>query len=379
MKIRLIVLMLAFACHTLALAQNASFQGNNMLKPSNLRLEYYVNLKETPSTVSAARPWFSNEATHDILRICLDAALKGKIPFYSPHSASDVYEIANHKERITNQEIRERLGERHDTIEIIEESGKSKTQVKVTPFDPNELTGIAFIEDWVITETPLAMTKEVIGMIPVRQFYRNDDPDQEYPLYKKAFLWLDVPAKKSALKKSDARMVLTNKIQYEFFFHTYYPFNNLELTQEIERTTLEQAYDARLVVSPMQAPYLNTFGVERFARIMINKVLSGQIQAYDMTTDKPISADRVKRNLGGRMDTVMIEDIFTGLFRDTVVEHTINPAEITSLIFHEDWYTDPKTLRMKKKVRALSFVREFVDEDKLTLKKNIAFTLHLEE
>jgi hypothetical protein len=62
--------------------------------------------------------------------------------------------------------------------------------------------------------------------------------------------------------------------------------------------------------------------------------------------------------------------------------HTLEPNEFKSVIFHEEWYVDPETLRMQKKVVGLTPVRYYDDEadsERSKLKRKAVFTIYFDK
>jgi hypothetical protein len=91
-----------------------------------------------------------------------------------------------------------------------------------------------------------------------------------------------------------------------------------------------------------------------FMELLFKNALAGKLELYDMN-DKLIDTNRLKIILLASVDTITAQrtqppyDTY-----DTIINKTIEPAEITALRFREDWTYDPATMAIKKKVIAFA-------------------------
>jgi hypothetical protein len=177
-------------------------------------------------------------------------------------------------------------------------------------------------------------------------------------------------------------MVLTNRINYEYFLYANISFYGMDKELTYYNETEEHAREAGNSLVKENSPFLNDYGINRFVGLIINKVLKGNLPAYDFETQQKLSPEQVKQNLGYQTDTILTENAESGTMEEKVLAREINLKDIQSLIFHEEWYIDPMTLRMQKKVIGISPVRYVYKEDDLDRQKpirQIAFTIYFDE
>ena len=97
----------------------------------------------------------------------------------------------NTGEQVPIQKIREHLGESKDTIMIENwDSDFSEYQEVVVenPIRLNEIQSFIFIEDWYVDTISMQINKKIIGIAPVRHYYRDEDYDQENVIKKTLFV-----------------------------------------------------------------------------------------------------------------------------------------------------------------------------------------------
>ena len=77
--------------------------------------------------------------------------------------------------------------------------------------------------------------------------------------------------------------------------------------------------------------------------------------------------------------TVMIEDLENpdGPLIQKTIKGEYNLKKIKAYIFTEDWYLDPETLRIVKKVRAIAPVGYFTNDEDDKISKRIIFEVEL--
>ena len=92
---------------------------------------------------------------------------------------------------------------------------------------------------------------------------------------------------------------------------------------------------------------------------IISKVVSGKVPAFDATTRKPLSKEKANE-LFSSLDTVsyMSEDDVPVV---SVVEKTIDKAEIKSIVFSERWQVNVSTGMIKKTIVGASLIR-YIEE-----------------
>jgi len=95
--------------------------------------------------------------------------------------------------QLTLNEIDERFGAGIDTTyDIDPETGESIPMITKRPADISEVKELLIKERWIFDKQRSVMEPRIIGLCPIRVFYREDDLDQEEVRNKKLF-WVFFP------------------------------------------------------------------------------------------------------------------------------------------------------------------------------------------
>ena len=129
------------------------------------------------------------------------------------------------------------------------------------------------------------------------------------------------------------------------------------------------------------APYFNSLSRDRFVKILFDRVLSGKSQPYGMYNNK-ITVNDIITAMDASPEEVYVPNVETGEEEKVIIEGVIDYTEIKSIIFNEDWYIDPETLRIEKKIISIAPIRHYYiaeDYDGDTLLKKIVFQVFLNQ
>jgi hypothetical protein len=370
----------------LSFSQEMLYKGNNVLMPGNLLVDYSVPLYSCLRPVNGVCPdsiaFFSveNKVNNSIFDIILNSAFNDRILLYKPIIDDySVYTFPEKKKRINANEIKERLGSTEQVVEFADSTGSLIEKWIVKEFDKNELFGIRFIEEWIVSENPFSMTKNVIGYCPIRKFYKPEDFNFSQPQYTNVFLFLDTLLSPIDIEQSNKRMVLTNEIEYEYYLNKHNNnFNDTEGHLKYFKTLTNAGFSP--FINPA-SPYLNNFGIEHFVEFIINKSLKQKYPVYDPFTKEKLSSREVLSRLDCRSDTFDVLNHKTNRMEKQIVEDKINYQDIQSVIFHEQWYIDPVTLRLQKKVNGISLIKWYYkseDAENENLQRKYVFTIYFD-
>lgn len=109
-----------------------------------------------------------------VLNVFLEKALSESVPVYS-------FMLRDSLIALTIDDVKFRLGEGVELVaEYDSETGEEDTLRYEKKIDPQELSGLAFIEDWYIDETSMAIYKDVKAVALVREYYKfldQNDPE----------------------------------------------------------------------------------------------------------------------------------------------------------------------------------------------------------
>jgi hypothetical protein len=346
------------------IAQNQLFKGQNLLIPSNLIVNYNVRLDTCYRMVNGeciehvSKAILKNKSENDLITMILNSALSGKVNCYKTDSWL-TYQLMENRQKLSESEIENKLG-----------------NFDLNTADKKQIVGLNFIEDWEVTNNPLAFKKKVIAYMPLSRYYSDDDSCYENPLYQIPFTIIDTLVAKKQIKKSEKRMILSNIIAYEYFFYLdyTYPYDIDELTKTYKK--FGHGVD-NYILSKETSEYLTRTGITNFLKIMTDKVINEELIAYDYYDNKRLSVNEVKERLGAIKDTVENANI-AGLFSVNYAM-PVDFDEIQSVVFLEKWYIDPVTLRIEKKVFGIAPVRHYYSEDdeqEENLKRQILFKIY---
>ena len=262
---------------------------------------------------------------------------------------------------MSSNDVREKLGaqtefvciEGGDSIEIFEQYNKE------------ELIAIAFYDVWDFDAQNFTMQKTVKAYLPDREYFRDYDVDQLDPIYSLiTSLFFDNELSKKEQKKINSRMQLFMKVKYEFNINNTYEElpENYHYMYERENSSMWTSY-----------------AKEKFTFSILSEVLSGNRPAYDFNTNKQLTINEIRAELGEKREKVLIE-INNGFDTLDIVE-SINFHEIKSFVFIEEWYIDSVSLQINKKVVGIAPVRHYYREDdidRVDVLKKILFVVYFE-
>lgn len=103
---------------------------------------------------------------------------------------------------ITEKEVHDQMGATQQLMEVADLNGTDSitTQIVPIPYNSSEIKSYLVKEVWFYDKQRSVMDVRIIGICPIRTYYRDDDGDQERPLQKKTF-WIYYP---------EARRILAN-------------------------------------------------------------------------------------------------------------------------------------------------------------------------
>lgn len=101
---------------------------------------------------------------------------------------------------VTEKEVHTALGTETTTMTITDLDGNDQTKVVETPYNSSEVKSYLLKELWFFDKQRSVMEVRIIGICPIRVYFRPDDIDMEHPQQKKTF-WVYYP---------EARKILSN-------------------------------------------------------------------------------------------------------------------------------------------------------------------------
>ncbi len=106
---------------------------------------------------------------------------------------------------MTEEEIHKAMGARTKPLVVELENGSYDTTMVQIPYDPTSIKSYLIKEIWFFDKQRSVMDVRIIGLCPIRTYYRDDDTAQANPLYKKVF-WVLYPEARQFLAKAPVYM-----------------------------------------------------------------------------------------------------------------------------------------------------------------------------
>ncbi|MHC1704135.1 MAG: hypothetical protein AB9846_09535 [Tenuifilaceae bacterium] len=341
MKPKRIVFLLFFLLFptSIIVAQSKFITGKNLLLPNNIIVNYsrlldscYGPLVNGRCSDTLLKPYLKNQEYKNILRMINDSVILNARKVYNPNFTGESYQLFNKLEPLDLFPLNEEVTFRWSSA---------------------TLCGLNFIEDWVVNENPLSMSKKVLAYSPFFRYYWEGEENKRNPSFELAYMVVDSLVNPNDVKKSDQRMVLTNTVQYEFFLYTENFFYDVEGNINYYDSIIVIANNSGYNLANPKSPFLSKYSIAKLLEFLRDKVLNKELTAYDFDTQKVLELEEVKSNLGlydGWGDADWGEPL-ESMNKNKFIN------EVASIIFIEDWYIDPVTLRMKKIVKGIAPVR----------------------
>lgn len=266
-----------------------------------------------------------NPGKNDLVRIILDAAAGGAVQTYSFDEFFDpdfpnTYDISS-----------EPLKVRSDSL-------------------ADQIRSVVFIEEWSFDTLAFRFSKSVKGFIPIRHTRQELEPERQKLELTALFRQEEVLSRKEK-RHMNRRMVHVKEIAYEFVLtephllflkdaeeslirelgqaaYKYYNINwNRHASHTIVNSIIDQSFkqDQEVLTADGSEVY-NFDSLPYIVEPYLDSLMESVMNEYDLEEFMPTMADLkydLKRN-------------------------------VFSIIFFEDWYIDPETLYMEKKVNAVA-------------------------
>jgi hypothetical protein len=246
-----------------------------------------------------------------------------------------------------------------------------------TEADLTEIDGLICYDKWQFDPDKFKFRKTVMAYSPIRHYYFSDGFDLGESRYARVgFINQYVPKRKKARKNKSKQMILFKKLKYEFLADN---INTYSMDQDVEQT--EYLFE----IEKENSPQWNSHMKQQVIGSLLDRVLTGTSKAYDFETGRHLSVEEIYKRFGAVKDTVYFDywyDDEWGFENEyEITENNIEQEEIKSLIFIEDWYFDPNTMRLVKEVVGIAPVRWFYTYEFETarLHRTIPFVVYFKD
>ena len=333
----------------------------NALLATEVIATYVVNLEKEDDN---ALPFLQDFDSNKFIARLINKVLSGDIKAYS--YLSDI--------QLTIDELNICCGKSIDTI-IAEDinTGEFVENIVKNEFNQNEVKELVFKEEWYFDDKNFSMEKIVLSLGLVRYYYRDDDVNKENLIKTVLF----------TIHNDDIQNIRPDKMSEGGQEDN----NHYDFTTEVKNLTVlttKAEYIINLEKDESTLPFLEGLDTKKFINIILNKVLSGEVKAYNYFSDKlkQLSVEEIKEKFGAINDTIMVEDFETDEMLIEIIEPEICPEEIQSLVFIEEWYLDEENYMLYKKVVGIAPVREYFREDDINYEeklKTVPFVVYFNE
>lgn len=363
--------------------QQFGFRNDNILLPDRIIVSEHVPFdtlfNQMPSLSpidSATRPIFDYTSEVNILQLLAERAVNGSIEVYDADQVDymDPFNPDARGKPLDVQRIRERLGESEVTIQVFDDNGEEHEVTQRQEIQYQELSSVNFIEEWSFTTNPLRFDKKVNACSPIRRYiyYLNDI--EETFRFRRTF-WFYNPF---AQNNRDSNLIFFARVRYEHLFDMENPYTHENFSEGVTNMMNDETYGPGSIRSTSGAPFLNRINQTIFIKSLLQQAANSKSKVYDYLTSTPLSPKEVEKKIIIR-DTVSIMNI-DGEPMDTVVQREIID-EIRSVIFIEEWYFNPESLRIEKQVKGIAPVRYhfiYKGDDNFQLNREVLFVLSME-
>jgi hypothetical protein len=136
---------------------------------------------------------------------------------------------------------------------------------------------------------------------------------------------------------------------------------------------IEKLADEGIQLEHINAPCWNSTVRSQIVNSVFSKVLGNQVPAFDSETGQYIPLSELKSKAGFGVDTVIYEDVETGVPIKRAIERVFDPNSVKALYFIENWFINPDNLNFRKEVEAIEPERLYLKnpEDSVNSKLNI--------
>jgi hypothetical protein len=300
-----------------------------------------VRMLETGQQIEI--PIFDNEV---LIKPLMSRVLSGMITVYDPNFQGDIndLEYLSEKDIIDTTEILKYMDAGSDTSFLIDDAGNiSLFQEYIQP-DISEISGIFFMENWLLNTEHRLFHKDVIAYLPIRDYYASDDGLNL--VIKRRLLFMAVSSKSlcTGSRKEKARNnggyeLICKDLSYELNLYNK-PYSEYIYREELNNKISLQEYE--------EWEYHHFDFFRHFDRDIVLESIMSSIEQGVLKASKP--DDPFIDLTAGELDQLL----------------QVPLAEINSVIFREDWYLNQKNLDLAKVVKSIILVRHINEYDDYT-------------
>jgi hypothetical protein len=367
---------MALVLNALNSCNQAPVKSDNMLLPDKLlvadNVPFDSSFLQTASTRyidSSVHPVFNYKPEADYPELLTQKALDGKIAIFNPDAIVD-WEQNPILEPINDTLLRVKLGE-VEVMVSMQVGDSTIVQTQKLPIDLHQMVSLYTVEEWNFTTQPLAFTKKVNLLMPVRRYQKGNISD-EYR-FMKLFCFVNPIGNQAKNLQPLAH------VEYEYVFNQPGAFLRADYNRLVSAMLQDDECMSDAIVSSYNAPWFNSISQQKLVHELLNQVFEGKANAVDSETGQPLSADEARKQIF--IESTISYTDEDGIEQTRTIE-TDRTSTIRSVIFTEDWSYNPQTMGLVKKVTGIAPVCYFNYEGSANvnlIRRQVAFKILIPE
>lgn len=358
--ILIIVLILGACVEINTQVENDQTEANALL-PDKLFVNYYTTLNS--DSIHDYNISNFQDTGLNLVEYIFDKALKSQIQMYE---VSDLpsYKVSDGLDELTANDILHKLGMVEQTVSYTNAEGKSVTETHKSEFIADEIIEIGFIEDWFIDENEFNLSKTVHSFSFVRE-YIKDNPEN-----KRKVILFSVYPKVDSLNKPHWEYLCTKATETYVSASKHSEMSELTDRENENRNAGNSIFNDR-------NPFWNHYAYNQLVSNLFQSVKDGELKIVDFQSKDSMNYTDVEAMMGVVEKTISFQDEDGNMVMQTI-KYDLNPEDIKSLVFIEDWYLDTNSLTMKKVIKGIAPVRYFNTGNGDEIRKLIVFLAEFE-
>ena len=330
-------------------------------KPNNYDVKYITETIPLDSVaLKPKRDMFNNHAYYqfentdiNFKKLFVKNIYKNKVKFYQTDYKDDAfidYKKENYKQIDTTMVLK-RIGIKSDTIYVDNlDGGLEKKAIRTKAYGTDSISVIRSKEIWKFDAKNFKFYKKVFAYSPAIKFYREKGGNAQYRLIATI---LNNESLNEFSEKVPRKMKLFKKIKYEFGYDS-----EKMLKTDIPESEKEESL------------FWNSYNKKKFKEIIFDRITNKKHDVY--------SFDKMQKLSLAEVDSLMVlgvvEDIDPETGEMNYIKKKYQIEDLKTFIFYENWYINPKTLQIHKKVLGVAPVF-YISSDKI--EKKIPFFIYL--
>jgi hypothetical protein len=364
-KIVLSVYILSSLSNLVAYCQNA-------LLPDNCYIKYIYEFPYESQTVFYSERFpdleTRNYLNSDLIKPLFDKIFREGIQVSDPNYWGSVENIVEEGKSlpIDTSQILRYMHAGWDTTYSIDENNQITAVPVYTSPDYSDISGLFFFESWYVNPDKGFLNKEVIAYFPIYEYWDEYALEKGEQVKLKRLIFMVFQGKKDQkkIKKSmsgttypgcillyrglDSELNLYNR-PYSFYLHR----------DQIEYGASDEEYNEWEYHT---FDFYRDFNAEVFLKTIISLTLDGKFKAEDpVIQGKNLTEQEILEKVSGNQEPNYKETGQHQLKTDLIRYDNLN-----SVVFNEDWYFNPGSLCIMKKVNSITIFKHEYQYDEYT-------------